>query len=173
MSTTQPPGGGWPGGDRSDDQAGWALPTPPQAPVVPPRPRRRPWAWILGAMVAATLVLGISGGIVFAQNALPILRAANDYSDAIDNGRFAAAYAQSCRSIHDASAFAEFHDDLKTRLGYDQYRLNHAFVIFFDLDHNGHRATITIRATYDRRGDRDFTLRLVEEDGDWRPCGLS
>lgn len=178
------------GREPGADQPGWAAPTPAPpspAPSPPPAPpagfpappaygtpfgsggtttttrRRRRWPWVLGALLAAIVVLGVTGTVLFVQKIKPPIDAANTFLGDLEDRDFERAFDQMCsrdQDVFDA-------DDLGALFGVgflDDYEINP-----FDVDVDGDRARVSFDA--EGTGDDDyFELPLRKEDGDWRPC---
>jgi hypothetical protein len=174
-------GDGGTGREPGSDQPGWAAPTPPPAaPAAPagfPAPpaygtpfgtagtattrRRRRWPWVLGALLAAIVVLGVTGTVLFVQKIKPPIDAANEFLSDVDDGDSSAAFDQVCS--RDRDLLSE-EDVVAIFTLYDDFEVNP-----FDVDIDGDRATVGVDADGLDSGEK-LELPLRKEGGDWRPC---
>ena len=173
------------GREPGSDQPGWAAPTPPSPPTPPPAApagfpappeygtpfgtagttattrRRRRWPWVLGALLAAIVVLGVTGTVLFVQKIKPPIDAANEFLSDVDDGNFGAAFDQVCAGDQDVLD----EEDVGRVYGFfDDFEVNP-----FDVDVDGDRATVGFDADGLDSGEK-LELPLRKEDGEWRPC---
>jgi len=171
------------GREPDAERPGWAAPTPPPpapppaAPAGFPAPpaygtpfgsgttgstrRRRRWPWVLGALLAAIVVLGVAGTVLFVQKIKPPIDAANEFLSDVDDDDLAAAFEQMC--ARDQDLLSE--DDIGGIYGFfDDFEVNP-----FDVDVDGDRATVGFDADGLDSGEK-LELPLRKEDGEWRPC---
>lgn len=175
------------GNEPGSDQPGWAAPTPPPPAPPPPPPvapagfpappaygtpfpsgattaptrRRRRWPWVLGALLAVIVVLGVTGAVLFVQKIKPPIDAANAFLSDVDDGDFAAAFDQVCARDQD---LLDEDDVGGVYRFFDDFEVNP-----FDVDVDGDRATVGFDAD-GLDSDEKLELPLREEDGEWRPC---
>lgn len=137
---------------------------PPVAPTATPRPRLR-WLVVLVVVLALILATGIAGTALFFTRTFPPIAATDDFTDDIAAGDFDAAFDQVCDRLRTADERRSF-DEFARRLS----RADELSVDLLSVDRDGDAATVDVDATYDD-DTVTTTLRLVREDGDWRPCG--
>ena len=155
--------------------AGWTSAGPPlstpvtaDAPstIAPhPAPRKR-WIVVLVAVFVVMIGIAVAGTVLFFTNTYPPLEATQDFTDDLEDGDLAGAYAQMCDAYHDL--FGEDHFE-----GFAADVLDGLINIEVDpfgVDRDGSNATVDFTAH--KRGDRSVGYRalLVQRGGDWRVC---
>ncbi len=147
-----------------------APPPPATAPVPtgPPRRRRR-WLPVFLVIIGLVVVLWIVGGVLFATRTLPPYQAADDFLDDVRSGRVTAAAAQLCDADSD-DPDAAIETITRNFPGNDTIGVNP-----FGVDRDGDVATVDYTLSNEDTPDNDddrktYELRVVLEDGDWKPC---
>ncbi len=145
---------------------GWTPPPPPTgaagAPVV--RRRGKTWLVVLISVVAVVFVAGILGTVLFFDRSYPPYEAARDFVDRIERREFVAADAQLCSAERGGGTIERF------RTAIDLADASDLSPNPLSVDRDGDRATVDFRVNYRNRDDRSYELRLVRENGDWKPC---
>jgi hypothetical protein len=120
------------------------------------------------SVLVLVLVIGVVGTTLFFTRTYPPLAATYDFTDDLHDGRTEAAFAQTCDRSRTSSARPSFDRFAREVAGADSVSVD-----LFSVDRTGDSATVEFHTTSDD-GDRrtDYTLRLVHEDGDWRPCSV-
>jgi hypothetical protein len=145
-----------------------APPPPPGAPAVAPRRRRR-WLPVFLVIIGVIVVIVIAGGALFVTRTLPPYQAANDFVDDLADNKFQAAASQLCDADSD-DADTAITSVTRHFVGRDNVAVNP-----FGVDRDGDAATVDYTVSSDDTPDNDddsktFELRVVNEDGDWKPC---
>jgi hypothetical protein len=118
-------------------------------------------------IIGVIVLLWVAGGALFASRTLPPYRAANDFVDDLADTKLSAAAAQLCDADQDDPQ-AAISTVTRHFAGRDNVAVNP-----FGVDRDGDTATVDYTVSSDSdSGDDDetFELRVVEEDGDWKPC---
>jgi len=121
---------------------------------------------VLVAVLALIVAVAVAGSVLFATQTLPPLRATYDFTDDLHRGRTADAFARVC-------------DDLRTPSQRDRFAAFAALiraadsvsVDFLSVRRDGDHATVEFDVRTSRTQSHTIKLRLVNERGDWRPCG--
>jgi hypothetical protein len=144
-----------------------AVPAPTDtAPTDTAKPRKR-WIVVLVLALVVILMIGTAGTTLFFTRTFPPLSATYDFTDDIRDGNIDSAYAQVCSRLQSTSSQRNFETFARRIQRADSLSVN-----LFSVDRNGNRASVDFSTTYgDSTGSVTTTLRLVHEDGDWRPCG--
>jgi hypothetical protein len=147
-------------------------PSPPSALATSPpttdsaKPRRR-WIVVLVLALVLILAIGTAGTTLFFTRTFPPLSATYDFTNDIRDGNLDDAYAQVCSHLQSDSAQGNFETFARRLQRADSLSVN-----LFSVDRDGNTASVDFDATYtDSTDSVTTTLRLVHEDGDWRPCG--
>ena len=147
-------------------------PTPPSSPATSPptanpaKPRKR-WIVVLVLALVVMLAIATAGTTLFFTRTFPPLSATYDFTDDIRDGNIDSAYAQVCSRLQSTTSQRNFETFARRIQRGDSLSVN-----LFSVDRNGNRASVDFDATYGDSSDAvTTTLRLVHEDGDWRPCG--
>jgi len=136
------------------------------APTDITKPRKR-WIVVLVLALVLILAIGTAGTTLFFTRTFPPLSATYDFTDDIRDGDVDDAYAQVCTRLQSASAQQNFETFARRLQRADSLSVN-----LLSVDRNGDRASVDFDTTYgDSTDSVTTTLRLVHEDGDWRPCG--
>jgi flagellar basal body-associated protein FliL len=149
---------------------------PPTFPTLPPppipatadtaKPRKR-WIVVLVLALVVILVIATAGTTLFFTRTFPPLSATYDFTGDIRDGNVDSAYAQVCRRLQSDSAQQNFETFARRIQRADSLSVN-----LLSVDRNGDTASVDFDTTYrDGTDPVTTTLRLVHEDGDWRPCG--
>jgi hypothetical protein len=110
----------------------------------------------------------IAGTVIFFQRSYPPYDAANKFIERIDDRNFDAAYRQLCAADKgDTIGSAErlrglFSNLLQGSRGLTTNPLS--------VDRDGNRAKVDFSVDYGGRDDKQYTLFMREENGDWKPC---
>jgi hypothetical protein len=133
-------------------------------------PRRR-WIWVLVASVVAVIGLYALDSVLFTQKVKPPIDATNAFVHDLRYHEYASAQRRLCAS--DRRNVSE--ETLARALGSDPilgtftgYSVNP-----FGVHFHGDRVRVDFTVNYGNKRTRDQTLRLVKEDGNWRPCEFS
>ena len=151
----QPPGTPTGGAPPSAD-------TPPAAAHTP----RKRWIAVLVGVLALIAVVGIVGTVLFGTRTWPPLSATYQFTGDLQDGDTSAAFSQVCDRLRTSSARTGFNGFARSIESADNIDVN-----ILGVDRNGDAATVEFTASYDNERSRTTTLKLVYEDGDWRPCG--
>jgi len=142
-----------------------ALPAPTDT-AKPRKPRKR-WIVVLVLALVGILMIGAAGTTLFFTRTFPPLSATYDFTDDIRDGNIDSAYAQVCSRLQSTTSQRNFETFARRIQRADSLSVN-----LLSVDRNGNRASVDFDTTYgDSTGSVTTTLRLVYEDGDWRPCG--
>ncbi len=140
-------------------------PAPPSS-ATPRARRRRRWLPVFLIVIGVIVLLWVAGGALFATRTLPPYNAAHDFIDDLADNRFQAAADQLCDADQDDPDVA-VSSVTRHFAGRDNVAVNP-----FGVDRDGDSATVdyTVSNDDDRDSDETHELRVVEEDGDWKPC---
>ena len=146
-----------------------AAPPPPPAAAAPQPRRRRRWLPVFLVIIGAIVLLWVAGGALFATRTLPPYNAAHDFIDDLADGKANAAASQLC-DADQGDPEAAISSVTRHFAGRDNVAVNP-----FGVDRDGDTATVDYTVsnddTPDNADDRQtFELRVIEEDGDWKPC---
>ena len=142
-------------------------PAPEDQGFAPPAPkrRRRTWIVVLVSVMAAIFAIAAVGTALFVSRTLPPYSAADDFMGDLVDGRFDAAADRLCRSDRDRAEEVLLPITVRFVGG------EHLSVNPFTVDRDDDRATVEYAIRERRSGkDRIYALRVLEENGDWRPC---
>ena len=119
-------------------------------------------------VLALILATAVAGSVLFATQTWPPLSATYDFTDDLHHGRTDAAFAQVCDSLRTES----------TRVRFDAFaramaNANSLSVDLLSVRRNGSRATVEYAVRYPSQRSNTVKLFLIEEHGDWRPCGTA
>ena len=164
------------GGDAPAPEAVLPAGTPAAAPPPPPpgtvasaSRRRRRWLPVFLVIIGAIVLIVIAGGALFVTRTLPPYQAANDFVDDLADNKFQEAASQLCDADSD-DPDAAITSVTRHFVGRDNVAVNP-----FGVDRDGDAATVDYTVSNDDTSDNDddrltFELRVVDEDGDWKPC---
>ncbi len=138
---------------------------PATAPTADTPNARKRWIGVLVLALVVILVIGIAGTTLFFTRTFPPLAATYDFTEDIRDGNVDRAYAQVCDRLQSASAQDDFETFARRLQRADSISVN-----FLSVDRKGDTASVDFDSTYDA-DSVTTSLRLVHEDGDWRPCG--
>ncbi|MDG4770110.1 DUF4878 domain-containing protein [Solwaraspora sp. WMMD792] len=148
-------------------------PPPPPSPAGPSRGRRT--TVIIVAVVLAVVLLccvGVAGGGFWLYRTVsaatePARDATTAHFDALSAGDYAGAYQRLCQDRRDTLSETEYvrQESAAGQIaGYDIVGVNVSTT-------NGRTSgAVTVEVTYDGGAQRQETVRLVEENGEWRVC---
>lgn len=154
---------------------GYAAPTPPPpappggfAPAPPARTKRR-WLPVFLVLMGVIVLIIVAGGVLFVTRTLPPYQAANDFVDDLADNKFQAAADQLCAADQD-DPDAAISTVTRNFVGRDNVAVNP-----FGVDRSGDTATVDYTVSNDDTPDnaddsKTYELRVVNEDGDWKPC---
>lgn len=121
---------------------------------------------MLVGVLALIILIGGAGTVLFATRTWPPLSATYEFTDDISDGDVNEAFAQVCdrlRTEGSRDSFEQFARELGRARSLD--------VNILSVDRSGDTATVDVTAHYRDDDALHFELKLVDEDGDWRPCG--
>jgi hypothetical protein len=123
---------------------------------------------VLVLALGLILVTAVAGSVLFATRTLPPLAATYDFTNDLSDGNTSSAFAQVCDRLRTPGARSGF-DSFARRIA----SADSVDVDILSVDRSGDHATVEFTAHYDNARSRTTTLKLVHEDGDWRPCGTA
>ena len=140
-----------------------AVTHPATSTIAHPRGPRKRWIVVLVGVLVLVAGIGVAGTVLFVTNTLPPLEATMDFTNDLEDSRYASAYDQMCdrvQNVIDVDTLARFAGDFSA-----DYVVNP-----FSVNRNGNHATVDF--SVQRIGGREvqYELYLVHEDGDWKPC---
>ena len=138
------------------------------APAPPARKARKRWIVVLAIVLGLILATAVAGTVLFVTVTLPPLSATYDFTNDLHDGNTGTAFAQVCNRLRTPSG----------RIGFNGFARRVASaesisVDIFSVDRKGDTATVEFTSRYRNDNSSTTTLRLVHEDGDWRPCGTA
>ena len=131
--------------------------------------RSKAWLITLLSVLGIALIAAIVGTVLFVDRTVPPYDAAKDFLQDLVHNRRAEAASQLCERDR-ANADAVLERVVRTFFGKDGLVVN-----AFGVDRDGSTATVDYDVDTDPDDDVDnitHELRLVEEDGEWRPCPI-
>lgn len=148
---------------------GTTPPPPPSPTATRPAPRKRRWLPVFLIIMGGLVVMWIAAGVLFATTTLPPYNAADDFVTDLANNRFQAAADQLCDADQNDPDAA-----IGTVTRHFRDRDNY-FVNPFGVDRDGDVAWVDYSLSNEDTPDNDddrvtFSLRVVDEDGEWKPC---
>jgi hypothetical protein len=117
-------------------------------------------------IIGLIVVLWVAGGVLFATRTLPPYQAASDFVDDLADNKFQAAADRLCDADSD-DPDAAITSVTRRFVARDNVAVNP-----FGVDRDGSTATVDYTVSTDDGDIEDdtFELRVIEEDGDWKPC---
>jgi hypothetical protein len=122
---------------------------------------------VLVAALVAIVAAFAAGTVLFVTRTLPPLRATYDFTNDLENGHYSSAYAQICAADKADVSRAQFTAST-SRLVAGATSID---VNIFSVDRKDSTATVKFTVHAPSGAGRTYTLRVVEERGDWKPCG--
>lgn len=121
---------------------------------------------MLAVALGLVLVTAVAGTVLFVTRTLPPLSATYDFTNDLNDGNTSSAFAQVCDKLRTPGARSGFNSFARGIASADSVDVD-----ILSVDRDGDVATVEFTTHYDNARSRKTKLKLVHEDGDWRPCG--